>query len=257
MDKIKTTLCLLKKDDMILLAMKKRGFGEGKYNGVGGKLKENETPEEAMIRETEEEILVTPTKYEKVGEIDFEEYYKGQKQNLVFHLYIVTEWLGEPSESDEMKPYWFKIDNIPYDKMFKDDQYWLPLILEGKKIKAYFQFDENWNLLSKKITELNKSRKDMKHYIIVKFNDDYNYSNEIENIKQLFNKTLEIEGVKKVEIYKSNSELANRYDLMIKMSLTHKGLTNFDKSWIHAKWKNDYGQYIQSKTIFDCDKKID
>lgn len=52
MDKLETTLCLLKKDDEILLAMKKRGFGEGKYNGVGGKIEKGETPEETMIRET-------------------------------------------------------------------------------------------------------------------------------------------------------------------------------------------------------------
>ena len=32
------TLCLLVKDNEILLAMKKRGFGVGKWNGVGGKI---------------------------------------------------------------------------------------------------------------------------------------------------------------------------------------------------------------------------
>ena len=75
-----TTLCLLKKDDKILLAMKKRGFAQGKYNGVGGKIEEGETPEQAMIRETEEEISVTPTKYEKVGFIEFDEFYKTYKE---------------------------------------------------------------------------------------------------------------------------------------------------------------------------------
>ncbi len=66
MNKLETTLCLLKKDNQILLALKKRGFGEGKYNGIGGKIEENETPEFAMIRETEEEINITPVVYEKV-----------------------------------------------------------------------------------------------------------------------------------------------------------------------------------------------
>ena len=154
MDRIETTLCLLKRDNEILLALKKRGFGEGKYNGVGGKLEGNETPEQAMVRETQEEIHVTPTKYEKVGEFEFDEYIKGKKQNLVFHLYMAYEWLGEPEESDEMIPFWFKMDSIPYDQMFPDDKHWLPLVLEGKKFNAYFEFDENWNLLSKKISEL-------------------------------------------------------------------------------------------------------
>ena len=138
MDKIETTLCLLKRDNKILLAMKKRGFGEGKYNGIGGKIEKGETPEEAMIRETQEEINVTPTKYEKIGIVEFDEYYKGKKQNLVFYLYFIHEWEGKPSESDEMKPKWFEIDNIPYDKMFPDDKYWLPLVLEGKKDKSIF-----------------------------------------------------------------------------------------------------------------------
>ena len=154
MEKLETTLSLLKKDNKILLGMKKRGFGEGKYNGVGGKLKENETPEIAMIRETQEEINVTPTKYEKVGIIEFDEYYKGKKENVVFHLYMVYEWNGKPSESDEIQPILFDISEIPFSKLFPDDKYWLPLVLEGKKIRAYFEFDENWNMLSKKIENI-------------------------------------------------------------------------------------------------------
>lgn len=151
---LETTLCLLKKDNRILLAMKKRGFGEGKYNGVGGKIENGETPEEAMIRETQEEIAVTPIEYEKVGIIEFDEFYKGQKEKVMFHLYVASEWQGEPTESDEMKPEWFDIQSIPYDKMFPDDKYWLPLILEGRKIKACFDFDEEWNLLGKKIDDM-------------------------------------------------------------------------------------------------------
>ncbi len=156
MSNLETTLCLLKKDNEILLAKKKRGFGVGKYNGVGGKIEGTETPEEAMIRETKEEISVVPTRYEKVGVVSFDEFYKGEKTNLVFHLYMVYEWEGTPEESEEMIPKWFSVENIPYNQMFPDDKYWLPLILEGKKIKAYFDFDEEWNLLSKDIKELSE-----------------------------------------------------------------------------------------------------
>ena len=106
-----------------------------------------------MIREVEEEISVKPTKYKKVGLLEFDEYYKGNKEHLVLHLYITTEWIGEPTESEEMLPKWFKIDEIPYENMFDDDRYWLPFILDGKKIKAYFEFDQEWILLSKKIIE--------------------------------------------------------------------------------------------------------
>lgn len=150
-DRIKTVLTLLKKDDEILLAKKKRGFGIGKYNGVGGKIEKNETSKEAMIRETYEEIKVTPIEFEKVGKIEFNEYYKGKKQKIIMDIYIAYKWIGTPEESEEMNPTWFSIKNIPYDKMFPDDKYWLPLILEHKKIDAYFEFDEKWNLLYKEI----------------------------------------------------------------------------------------------------------
>lgn len=154
MEKIEATLMLLRKNDEILLAMKKRGFGTGKFNGVGGKLKNGETPEMAMLRETEEEIGVIPTKYEKVGVLDFIEFYKGEKANIVTHLYTASEWNGEPKESEEMIPHWVGVKEIPYDKMFVDDKYWLPLILEGKKIDVFFEFDEDWNVISKRIDEI-------------------------------------------------------------------------------------------------------
>lgn len=154
MKQMETTLLLLRKEEEILLAMKKRGFGAGKYNGVGGKLEEGETPEMAMIREAKEEINVIPTKYEKVGIVEFLEYVKGELVNLRFHLYSAVEWEGNPSESEEMKPIWFSIHEIPYENMFPDDKYWMPFILERKKIKAFFEFDEEWNLKNQKIEEI-------------------------------------------------------------------------------------------------------
>ena len=150
---MQTTLLLGLKNNKLLLAMKKRGFGAGKYNGIGGKLEKGETPEEAMLRETQEEIKITPTEYYKVGEIEFLEYYKGKRINLVFHLYLATDWEGEPTETEEMAPARFDIDNIPYDQMFPGDKHWYPYLLAGKKFNAFFDYDENRNILSYKIEE--------------------------------------------------------------------------------------------------------
>ncbi len=93
----------------------------------------------------------------------------------------------------------------------------------------------------------------MKHYIIIKFKDGYNYINEIDSINNLFNEALSINGINKINIYKSNSSLSNRYDLMIEMILTKEALTEFDNSSIHKKWKEDYGNTIENKVIFDCE----
>lgn len=151
MKRIESTLLILRDGDKILLAKKKRGFGKGLYNGVGGKLEKGETVLDAMIRETQEEIGVTPTVYEKYGINEFLEFVNGEETNLVFHLFIATEWDGEPTESEEMAPEWFDIDDIPYDKMFKDDRYWLPLVLEGKKVRGNFEFDKEWNSLAREV----------------------------------------------------------------------------------------------------------
>ena len=93
----------------------------------------------------------------------------------------------------------------------------------------------------------------MRHYIIVKFNNNYDYINEVDKIKDLFNESLKIDGIKKVNIYVSNSKLDNRHDLMIDMDLTQQALVDFDNSWIHKKWKEDYAKFIETKTIFDCE----
>ena len=44
------TLLFVLRPGHVLLGMKKRGFGEGRWNGFGGKVEEDETIEEAAIR---------------------------------------------------------------------------------------------------------------------------------------------------------------------------------------------------------------
>lgn len=93
----------------------------------------------------------------------------------------------------------------------------------------------------------------MKHYIIVKFEDTVNVKEVLNPIKTLFNKAIDIKDVDEVEIYTSNVDLPNRYDLMIKMSLSRQALTEFDNSEIHKEWKLEFGKYIINKIIFDCE----
>ena len=136
-----TTLLFLRRGDQILLAMKKRGFGEGRWNGVGGKIEPGETVEAAMIREVQEEIGVTPTKYQQVADISFDQFFKGEPAQMHLHIFFATEWEGDPAESEEMKPQWYSVDALPFENMWPDDPYWLPLAIEGKKIKGSFVMD--------------------------------------------------------------------------------------------------------------------
>ncbi len=137
----KVTLCFLIDEDHICLAMKKRGFGEGKLNGVGGKVEEGETIEEAAIREMEEEIGVKAhiDHLEEVGNLKF--HFDGKPEwTQHMHIFFVKVWEGDPQESEEMAPGWHKKDSIPYEKMWVDDPHWLPKVLDNKKIEGEFHF---------------------------------------------------------------------------------------------------------------------
>lgn len=119
------SLLFLLKSDQILLAMKKRGFGKGNWNGVGGKLEASENFEQAAIRECQEEIMVIPDSLSQVAEHTF--IYNYQKpQTIEVQVFTSASWQGNPIETDEMAPRWFSQTDIPYAQMWVDDQFWLP-----------------------------------------------------------------------------------------------------------------------------------
>lgn len=142
-DKKLLTLCIAHEHPKILLAMKKRGFGTGKWNGLGGKVEEGETIEQAAIRESREEAGITINKMEKLGILDFE--FKGDPVILEVHIFKINNFEGEPEETEEMKPQWFHTDDIPLRDMWPDDEHWLPLFLDGKKFKGKFLFEGDDN----------------------------------------------------------------------------------------------------------------
>lgn len=140
-----TLLFLVRKEGDVItdicLAMKKRGFGAGRYNGVGGKVQENENIETAAIREAQEEIGVTVSELEKVAELSFTFPHEPKFDQQV-HVYLATSWKGDITESEEMNPSWVSVHSIPYTEMWPDDIFWLPKVLAGEKVKGKFTFGE-------------------------------------------------------------------------------------------------------------------
>lgn len=156
---LQTTLCFLLRDapeKTILLGMKKRGFTAGRWNGFGGKIHENETPVQAAIREVYEEIGVQIHESElaKVAELTFLSILnaKGDPSDTFIHVFIAKNWEGIPKETEEMKPEWFAVNNIPIGGMWPETPFWLPNIINGEKLKAEFTFNNDVNtLLEKKV----------------------------------------------------------------------------------------------------------
>lgn len=141
-----SNLCyIINADGEVLLQYKKRGFGQGKWNGPGGKAKENETNEQAVKREVEEETGLKAIKVEKRGELEF---IYGEDEIWHNHIYICREYEGEIIEGEEGKLKWHQFDDIPLEEMWEDDRFWLKDLLGGKEIRMRFYFDENKKLLS-------------------------------------------------------------------------------------------------------------
>ncbi len=139
-----TNLILIRDGNRILFAMKKRGFGAGRWNGFGGKVQPGETMEEAAVRETQEEGGITPKDVRRFAVLEFR--FEGDPQDaqaIDCHCFTTNAWDGEPVETEEMAPRWFSVDEIPFDDMWPDDRHWFPLFLAGKTFEGSFLFSQD------------------------------------------------------------------------------------------------------------------
>ncbi|KAJ6623368.1 Oxidized purine nucleoside triphosphate hydrolase [Pseudolycoriella hygida] len=127
----------------LLLGLKKRGFGSGKYNGFGGKVEANESIKNAAIRELSEEcgLNVRETAVELGDGCDDNgltfsgiNFFNFVDNPIVFEVHIFkvaySNVKGIVTESDEMRPQWFGYDEIPYDQMWPDDRHWFPSLFK-------------------------------------------------------------------------------------------------------------------------------
>lgn len=142
----KTTLCYPIHNGRVLLAMKKRGFGAGKWNGAGGKVRGDETVEGACRRETFEETGVMVGALEYRGMITFR-FPARPDWDQECHVFVTSDINGEPIETDEMRPAWFAQDCLPFTEMWEDDCYWLEGVLQGGELCAVSIHGEDGSLV--------------------------------------------------------------------------------------------------------------
>jgi 8-oxo-dGTP pyrophosphatase MutT (NUDIX family) len=154
---IRAVICYLRRGENFLLLLKASGrFGGGFWNAPGGKIKEGESPEDAAMREVFEETGLKLESLEKVGSLEF--YFGGGKQrpDWTAEVFVSTQFEGELRESEEGKLEWFPKEKLPMDRMWEDDKYWLPLLVDGKKFSGTFEFtDDSKELVTHKIVEEN------------------------------------------------------------------------------------------------------
>ena len=146
------TLCIMYREDQVLLGFKKRGFGKNRWNGFGGKVEPGETVKQAAQREVEEEIKVVPQLMKERGILKFT--FEGEDEVLIGHLFSAYSFVGSPQETEEMRPQWFDRTEIPYDEMWPDDRFWLPQFLSGKSVNGEFHFKDHNTIISQKLSFL-------------------------------------------------------------------------------------------------------
>jgi 8-oxo-dGTP diphosphatase len=137
---IRATLLFVIRGDRVLLIHKKRGIGAGKINGPGGKIDPGETAMECAVRETLEELLITATGVAEAGRLRFE-FADGTRIDC--DVFTATGYEGEPTETDEAIPLWFALDEVPYERMWPDDELWFPLMFAGQRFDGRCVFDDD------------------------------------------------------------------------------------------------------------------
>ncbi|TDL21990.1 hypothetical protein BD410DRAFT_723768, partial [Rickenella mellea] len=142
----------------VLLGCKKRGFAEGMYNGFGGKVEPGETPIVAAARELHEEACISAN-LKECGILLFVS--ENFEYSHYIHIFRAEEYGGVPTETEEMRPEWYSIPPeyreghsdasnaskatlppIPYEKMWPDDKFWVPLMFRHIYFEGRADFGE-------------------------------------------------------------------------------------------------------------------
>jgi 8-oxo-dGTP diphosphatase len=137
------TVCFMRRNGKVLLQRRAPGrVWAGRLNGPGGKVDPGETPEAAVVREVAEETgvrLVTPIFH---GQLDL---LFGDPAVARLRVFVYTGALGEgrPRGGREGRLRWFAEDRLPYDELWPDMRYWLPIILAGGRVEGACSYDQD------------------------------------------------------------------------------------------------------------------
>ena len=120
-----------------------KDFHKGKYNGVGGKFLQGETPDECLLREVQEETGLTLNKYQYEGIITFPKF-DGENDWYTF-VYTSTDFDGEITDSDEGTLHWIEDEKLTSLNLWEGDPYFLKWIYNdeysSKRFSAKFIYE--------------------------------------------------------------------------------------------------------------------
>jgi 8-oxo-dGTP diphosphatase len=139
------TLCYIidkKRNSTLMLhrIKKENDYHQGKWNGLGGKLNEGESPEECAIREIKEESGLTVTTPLLKGFLTFPNF-DGVDDWYVF-VFTFNEFEGTLIDSPEGKLEWIPNNRLTSLNLWEGDKVFLEWIFKGKIFSAKFNYED-------------------------------------------------------------------------------------------------------------------
>ena len=144
------SLVFVFRGDEVLLGMKKRGFGSGRWNGFGGKFDPSvdRTVLDCAVRETREECGLELRDVREIGVLEFTFDPKYERRAMEVHVFWTDAFGGEPRETEEMRPQWFDCHRVPFEQMWPDDPLWYPYLLRREPFDGRIVFSDFDTILS-------------------------------------------------------------------------------------------------------------
>ncbi len=138
------TLCYVidKKTDTTLMlhrVKKENDYHEGKWNGLGGKFEQGESPEECAIREIEEECGLKVKSVTMKGFITFP-LFDGKDDWYVF-LFTADDFEGELIDSPEGNLAWVPNGKLTELNLWDGDKIFIPWLFKEEFFSAKFNYE--------------------------------------------------------------------------------------------------------------------
>lgn len=115
-DTVRVGVCVVLQDEQgrVLLGLRKGTHGSGKWALPGGHLEKWERPQDAVARETFEEVDVIVEAVEEVGYTN--NFHWSEDRHYITLYFLATKWAGsvvnrEPHKCERWE--WFDLNNLP------------------------------------------------------------------------------------------------------------------------------------------------
>jgi mutator protein MutT len=136
------TVCFIRQGGKVLLQRRAPGrLWAGRLNGPGGKVAISETPVEAVRREVAEETGLTIDEPVHHGTLDLVFGDPAMLRLRVF-VYVCDRFVGRARGGHEGRLRWYAAERLPYDELWPDMRFWLPVVLAGGSVNGMCLFDE-------------------------------------------------------------------------------------------------------------------